>query len=847
MTVLIGLAARMLRHRPGSAVATLAALTAGAVVLTAMGVLVESGLRHRPAADRYAAADLVVAVRDATYTSKDLDGGTVTSTIELPEGGTVPAALAERIRAVPGVALAVADDTVPVVAVAAGTPAAGHGWGSAGLTPYTIVVGGPPRADDEIVVDARLAAAGDALRPGREAELLVGGVAARFRVSGIAQAARPAAAAPAVFFTDARAAALSPHPGRAGAVGIIAAPGADRAALRSAVGRLASEAGAKVYAGSERGRAERSGDGAARALLIQAGGAFGGYVLLLVVFVVAGTVGLSVRHRRRELALLRAVAATPGQARRMIAAEAALVSVAAAALGVPGGLAAARWVRGELVGRGFIPAAFPMAAGALAAAAAVAVTVLAALVAALVAARRVTAVRPAEALGEAAVEPRRGGGSRPGLRRGAGLVVLGGAVASSVFTVGAGGQAALAGAIGMLYLYVAAVALLAPWINGFAAAALARPLRALWGPSGHLAAANLRANARGTAAVLTSLVLAVGFGGSVWFVQDNLERQTVAQGRDGMLAERALVAPAGLPPSAAADIRRIPGVRAAIGVAHTAVLVTFLGEPEAAPAQVIDPEDAGAALDLRVREGSLAGLGAGAMAVSTIRAGTHGWHAGDRVRVRLGDGTPVTLTVAAVYERGLGFGDITLARATVAGHTATGLDEAVLIRADPGADAALAEVAARYPGSRVVPAAELTGRVGADLALSAWLNRLLIGVMVGYAALAAANVMVMAALSRRRELALLRLVGVTRRQAARMVRAEQATLLGTALLLGAAIAATTLAAVVNALTGRPLPYVPPLGAAVVLGGATLLALTTTILPVARLLRAPITENIGLRE
>jgi len=78
------------------------------------------------------------------------------------------------------------------------------------------------------------------------------------------------------------------------------------------------------------------------------GATFGGYVVMLIIFVVAGTIGLSVRHRRRDLALLRAVAATPGQIRQMIVAEAALVSIVAAALGLPGGAlrpagCAARW------------------------------------------------------------------------------------------------------------------------------------------------------------------------------------------------------------------------------------------------------------------------------------------------------------------------------------------------------------------------------------------------------------------------------------------------------------------------------------------------------------------------
>ncbi|MFI5909884.1 ABC transporter permease [Dactylosporangium sp. NPDC051541] len=821
----------MLRNRPGTAIATMIALTAGAVILTAMGVLVESGVLYSPPPGRYAAADIVVARPEVVVLSRDLDGSELRNTVALPEGGTVPVSLAGPLAGVPGVASVVVDDTVPVGV--AGRLVEGHGWGSAGLMPYPLESGSAPRQDDEVVVGA-----GFGVPVGSTVDIAVGGAPAKFRVSGVGGGAG-------VYFTDARMAALSPHPGRAVGIAVRVAPGADRAAVTAAVRRLAG-ADAQVYSGADRGAALRSADRSARELLIAAGAGFGGYVVMLVVFVVAGTVGLSVRHRRRDLALLRAIAATPGQARRLIMAEAGAISVIAVVLGVPGGLGAARWVHGELVGRGFLPGSFPMRPGALAAAAVTLLTVASAVLAALIAARRITRVRPAEALGEAAVEPARGGRARLI----SGFVFLAGAATSSSFTVAASGPAALAGATGMLYLFVAAVALLAPWINAYAAGVLAGPLRRLFGASGRLAAANLRANARGGAAVLTALVLSVGFGGSVWFVQDNLERGTLSQGEAGMRADVAVTAPAGLPPAAADEIRRIPGVQAATGVSHTAVVVTFMGDPETAPAQVVDPAGLRSTMDLKVTEGSLDALAADTVAVSSLRASTQGWHAGSTADIRLGDGTPVKLKVVAVYDRGLAFGDFTLARATVAGHTAAATDEAVLVRTDPAAaatPAALAAVAARYPGGRVAGTAELTAKVGNDLAVSAWLNRLLIGVMVGYAALAAANVMVMAALSRRRELALLRLVGVTRRQAARMVRAEQLGLLGTALLLGVAIAAVTLVAVVRGLTGNLVPYVPALGWAVVLGGAALLALTTTVLPVGRLLRAPVMENISLRE
>ncbi|MFJ6951773.1 FtsX-like permease family protein, partial [Micromonospora aurantiaca (nom. illeg.)] len=498
----------------------------------------------------------------------------------------------------------------------------------------------------------------------------------------------------------------------------------------------------------------------------------------------------------------------------------------------------------ELVGRGFVPAGFPMVGGLFAVPAAIGTAVLVAVVAALIAARRVTAIKPIEALGEIAVEPRRSGP----VRLIAGVLTLMAAGSSGAFTLGAAGSAgALAGAVGMLYLFVIAVALLAPMINAYAARLLTPVLPRIWRAGGYLAAANLRANAQGMATVLTALVLSVGFGGSVWFLQNNLERQTTTQSSAGTLAERVLVAPGGLPADAAGEIRELDGVQAATGVRRTQVVVRALGGIEPVGAQSVDPAGVTSTMDLAVRKGTLADLRAGTVALSTTQASSSGWDVGNKAELWLGDGTPVTLDVVAIYDRGLGFGDVTLAAGTVAGHTAGNTVDEVLVRGGPDAGTALAAWAAARPGAEVLDAATRTRLLGTDLALGAWLNRLLIGVMVGYAALAAATTMVMAALARRRELALLQLVGVTRRQIRGMVQAEQAGLLGTAVLIGATIAMLTLSAIVNGLTGSPIPYVPPLGWAAVLGGTALLASVSTVWPVRRLLSAPPIDNIGLKE
>ncbi|GAA0931231.1 FtsX-like permease family protein [Kribbella koreensis] len=732
---MIGLAGRLLRHRPGTVLATLIALAAGVMVMTGTGALVESGLRHQPKPQLHGAADLVVAKRDITFTGKEFGGDTYTTTTRLPEPGTMPATLVDQLRQLPGVAEAVAD---------------------------------PPTS------------------------------------------------------------AKTP-PGRVEVIAVTEEAGADRGAVKAAVEKLAAAESAKAYAGNAKGIVERPDLAAARDLLIQVGAAFGGYVVMLIVFVVAGTIGLSIRGRRRELALLRATGATPWQLRRMLMGEAAILGGIGSVIGIPTGLLASRWMGDQLIGRGFVPADFPMSIGVLAAPAAALLIVVLAVVAALLASRRISAIRPAEALADAAVEPTRSGKVRLGF----GLAALVGALSSSAFAVMGGGQAALGGAVSMLYLLVLAVALLAPWINSRAAKLLSPLLRAVWGNSGYLATRNLAANARGMATVLTALVLSVGFGGSVWFLQDNLERQTVQQVQAGTLAQYAVVSPKGLPDDAAERLSKVPGVEAATGVRRTSVIVKVMQDAEVVPAQAMDLANSLKTTDLQIKEGELT---PGGVAVSQVRASSQNWKLGDTADIWLADGTPKHLKITAIYSRGLGFGDFILDRATVGQAP----DE-VLLRTSGSKPTALPESAT------LIPVSQLTVQTAKDLAISAWLNKLLIGVMIAYAALAAANTMIMAALARRREVAVLRLTGVTTRQVKRMVNAEQAGLLGVAVVIGGTIAAVTLTTVVRAVTGGALPYVPALGWIAVLGGATLLAMTTTILPITLLLRRPALAQAGSRE
>jgi len=136
-----------------------------------------------------------------------------------------------------------------------------------------------------------------------------------------------------VFVDDSEAEALAGHPGWAEVIGVVAEPGVDRTALTNAVAAAlpptadrAVDAYPRVYAGPERGVVESPDVADGREFVIAVSSVFGGATLLIAILVIAGTVGLSVKQRHRDIALLRAIAATPRQVRRLVIREAVVLA-----------------------------------------------------------------------------------------------------------------------------------------------------------------------------------------------------------------------------------------------------------------------------------------------------------------------------------------------------------------------------------------------------------------------------------------------------------------------------------------------------------------------------------------
>src|SRR5690348_11023181 len=196
------------------------------------------------------------------------------------------------------------------------------------------------------------------------------------------------------------------------------------------------------------------------------------------------------------------------------------------------------------------------------------------------------------------------------------------------FTFGqksAAGQLALA--LPLLLTCMVAVALLGPVLVGFAAW-LARPARAVGGPSARLALAAISAQPRRTASAVIPVALAVAMVGSVYFADTSIAHATAAQAGSTVTADRVISGP-GLGVSALREIRALPGVRVATGVAPVSVAAT---DPDLEPVygEAVSDGRLSRVLDLGVTSGSLAALRPGPIAVGALEAapGAMGVHVG---------------------------------------------------------------------------------------------------------------------------------------------------------------------------------------------------------------------------
>ncbi|TDE57587.1 FtsX-like permease family protein [Nonomuraea mesophila] len=500
---------------------------------------------------------------------------------------------------------------------------------------------------------------------------------------------------------------------------------------------------------------------------------FGVVAMMVAALVIYNTFTILVAQRTREMALLRCIGATRGQVFGSILLESAVVGVLASALGLLLGYGLARLALAVL---GAVDAPLPTDAGAtlspVTIATGMAVGLVVTVCAALLPARSATRVPPVAALRTQAGEQT----FRAGLLRGlfAALFLVAGAcvTAVGVFVLEPGREESLLAVMAGGALTFLAVLILGP--------VLVRPLSALvgwipgrmFGVPGRLAVGNSGRNPKRAATTTVALTIGVTLMTLISVVTAST-RVTMTAKLDAqfpvdyvlMDQERDSV----IPRSVAERLRNAPELASVVQIRQADATIggrqvfagTFRGP--------VEPY---------VTAGSMAGFRPGQVALRDDDAGRLGVQVGDSVRLRTGRAGTVPLKVVALLDGNQGtLPPVTVPEAAFETYFGAVPDARLLIRIADGVPPERARevvdaAAAPYPSVKVSSATETRGQFDETLDMLLMIITGLLGLAILISLLGIANTLSLSVHERTRESALLRALGLTRRQLRAMLSVE---------------------------------------------------------------------------
>jgi putative ABC transport system permease protein len=190
----------------------------------------------------------------------------------------------------------------------------------------------------------------------------------------------------------------------------------------------------------------------------------------------------------------------------------------------------------------------------------------------------------------------------------------------------------------------------------------------------------------------------------------------------------------------------------------------------------VDP-DMDRVVDLGILAGSFADLTGDAVMIYEDFADDRGLTVGDTVEIEYPDFTPAALEVVAVFDGQLFGTELIIPMATYKEHYTYGLDQMAIIGLAEGIDVeearpALEAVTDKYPNADLNNAEEYLDQISSQLDLITNMLYGLLGMAIIIALLGIANTLALSIMERKREIGLLRAVGMSRRQVRRMVRWE---------------------------------------------------------------------------
>ncbi|TDC81503.1 FtsX-like permease family protein [Actinomadura sp. 7K507] len=620
--------------------------------------------------------------------------------------------------------------------------------------------------------------------------------------------------------------------------------GGDRAAIEAAAGPSG-----QVYSGTELGE-ELAASAGADTEVIRAGLLIFGLVAMLVsALVIYNTFSILIAQRMREMALLRCVGATRRQVFGGVLAESAVVGLVGSLIGLAAGVGLGA---GGLVAMNSLDAAMGAAAPTLTVrtivvglAVGIAVTVLSA----LMPARAATRVAPVAAL-RSDLEPG-GGRFRLGVPRTVIAVLLGaaglaiGALGSLVMEKGESAMYMVAFAGGVFFLAV--IAAMPALVRPLGRLAGAVPAR-LGGVPGRLAVANAQRAPRRTAT--TTIALTIGVGLMSLFAVIAASGKATA---DHQLAEQFPVefqvetqdTEGRVPQALTGTLRDRPEIATVVEKRQQDVEI----DGEESWISAITPSAFGTLVNPSFEKGTLAAAREpGTAMVDKTTAEQSGYDIGQTLQVQTPRGA-VPVKIAAVYGAGSPFSGIIVPEADFTRYFGAVDPSALFVESRDGVPASAARTAVDgaaqpYPAVQVVSAAEFKETMTGAIDMMLMVFGALLGLAIVIALFGIANTLTLSVVERTRESALLRALGLTKRQLRRMLSVEALVMAVIGAFTGVVLGVAFGWAAANAMGENfrfELPYLQVVGFVLLAGAAGTIA---AVMPARRAARTSIVESLA---
>ncbi len=816
-------------------------------------------------AGSYVLTDTIFAAFDEIFTDS-LKGTSVVVTAKNPveqENGEIPtisASLLPKVERVPGVKLAAGAIFTPGGFFDAKGEKIGNKFAPKfisstlpdGLESLTYVEGHRPRGPTEASLD-EAAAESSGIELGERIKLIGQGAARSFRLVGfthLGDASFGGASIAQVTLPIAQ--RLTHKVDRFDQISVAAAKGVAPETLKRRIERVMPPT-ARVETAKEnadRGSEEiRDNLGFLQTILL----VFGFVAVFVGAFLIFNTFSITVAQRVTEFGLFRTLGASRRQILASVMAEAVVIGLIGALLGIGGGYVMAvllgallKAFEVDLPTTGLVMESRTIVVALL-------VGIVVTSVSSLVPALRSTRVPPIAAL-QAYVPP-----STRGRRLVyAALSVLLGLGGLAMLLVGlfggtSAGTSALLMGVGAVAI-VLGVSLFSPRLVPPLATVAGWPLERLRRLTGRLARENAQRNPSRTAITAAALmiglalvtfvtVFAAGLKSSVaQVIDENFAGGLVIQNTDGFSP---------IPAGAAAAARKVPGVKSVATIRTTEAKLLGQGSK----AKVTAPSsDIGDAVRVEWKKGGpavLRHLGDGEAVVSDSFASDHDLGLGDRFRMLSQTGAKPAFRVVGEFDSKLGvFGSVLVTQAVMTRAFEQTQDTIDFVTVDSGVDEAKVQSLLTAGAERAFPTAEVLNQgelkemreEQVDQLVNLFYALLILAIVISLFGIA--NTLALSIHERRRELGMLRAIGMSRRQVRTMIRYEAVITALIGAILGMALGVVFAALISQPLKDEGFTLSYPIGSLVVLLlFAAVLGVVAAIAPARRASRLDVLDSL----